>query len=480
MYDKDQYMHLWGCCEYFLAHAASGPSLTSFDLIRTTYQGKATSDAYIYERLTRPALARSAKGIKRFIRDYVERDRLGQLEGTARSLGESLKSHLVEDILLHLENALVHSFLRAVTHRESPEVLLSLTGVYHTYYKNKAETGMGLPPWFFSVFYPLAVRSRKGNLCKLEEWQEALRKRFLTSWKANESPGEKLAAFFEDEITGKITSYTLAGILGFMQEEKDKVEYLLEVTLRRSPEDTKYFQMMVANGLNALLEKQKRFAAAKTEIDTRQSVRIGVVSEDEIAAIVDTAVDAYFDPALDWCVQYHLSLAREHPRQKLAKQFEKTFLTMNREMWKELLILADTRRRVIFRTRHLLRVIIHYLFEARGIEREFWQKYIHSVDTVIHFAFTEDRERLREYNTRLGRQLSFYRNADKYQGTDWEGFYKDTLSRDMAREVIREIADKARSELDANLPAVWFSNQVDDGVDDKALYRFFRQGPDTA
>ena len=64
MIDKTQFMQLWNCCEYFLAHAPSGVNLASFDLIKQTYQGQATADAFICERLTRPVLAKSAKGIK--------------------------------------------------------------------------------------------------------------------------------------------------------------------------------------------------------------------------------------------------------------------------------------------------------------------------------------------------------------------------------------------------------------------------------
>jgi len=190
---------------------------------------------------------------------------------------------------------------------------------------------------------------------------------------------------------------------------------------------------------------------------------------------VDNAVDKYFDPALDLCVQYHVSLAREQPRIKLSKLFDKTFLAMNREMWQELLTLADIQRRVVFRTRHLLRVIVFYLFENRGIEREFYLKYISSVDRIIHFAFEDDPKRLRRFNTHLGQQLSLYRDAGEYNATDWEGFYKDPESFDVATKIIRETTEKARSKTDTTLPAIWFTNLTDKGVDDQALFRFFKQ-----
>lgn len=43
--------------------------------------------------------------------------------------------------------------------------------------------------------------------------------------------------------------------------------------------------------------------------------------------------------------------------------------------------------------------------------------------------------------------------------------------------VIREIAMKAKSDTDPALPSFWFSRQVEKGVDDRTLYRFFAQGP---
>ena len=478
MVDKNQYMHLWDCCEYFLAHAASGVNLASFDLIKKTYQGQSTADAYVYERLTRPVLAKSAKGIKRLIGDYVKRDRLGQLERTATSLEESLKANLMEDLLRHFEGAMVRYFLDAVTNDTAPEALLTLAAAYHTYYKNKDKTGMGLPPWFFSIFYALLVKSQKGDMHIISNWQKILKKSLSAHWQGKGHTGEKLTAFLEHEVTCKVMSQTLTGILGFIQEENDKVFYLFDVTHQLSDGEYKYFQTLAVNGLNAIRQKQKRFAV-QTE-GSQSQVKIGVISKDQIQEIVNRVVDRYFDPALDWCVQYQLSVTAEQPRRKLASQFDKTFLAMNKALWKELLTLADIRRRVIFRTRHLLRILIHYLFEARGTDREFWQKYIASVDAIVQSAFKEEKDRLRQFNTLLGKRLSVYRNAEKYQGTDWEGFYKDPQSRDIAIGVIREITLKAGSDNDPNLPAFWFSSQVEKGVDDRVLYRLFRQGLETA
>ena len=475
MADHTQYQKLWGWCEYFLAHAESGVNLICFDLIKETYQGKATSDAYICERLTRPTLAKSAKGIKRFVQDHVARDRLGQLEGTAKSLGETLKSNLLEDTVHHLDAALVNTFLRNLRKESSPEALLLLGVIYYTYYKNKKTTGMGLPPWFIQLFYALVVKSQKADTHKLEDWQNALAGLFSTLWKANGRPGEKLAAFFDHEVTAKIVAYCLAGAISFTREQEDKARYLFEVTNRLSSQDYKYFQTFCANGLNAVLKRNKR-AIQEPESVTCQSIQIGVISREQIKTIVDNAVDKHFDPALDLCVQYHISLAQEQPRRKLAKLFDKTFLTMNRDIWKELLTLADVQRRVVFRTRHLLRVVVFYLFEIRGIERQFYLKYIASVDRIIHFAFEDNPKRMKRFETHLGRQLSLYRNAGEYNATDWEGFYNDVESREIALKIIRGTAQKARSKMDSTLPSVWFSNLVEKGVDDQVLFRFFRQG----
>jgi hypothetical protein len=171
-----------------------------------------------------------------------------------------------------------------------------------------------------------------------------------------------------------------------------------------------------------------------------------------------------------------LSEKNGNPKHYLLKQSDKTFLKMNRSLWKEIKDLIQIQRRVAFRTRHLLRIIIYYLFEVRKIERKFWKKYIPSVEKIIHYAFKEKKEQLQGVSRALARQITEYRDTQEYRGTDWNGFYKDAKSRSLAREILKETVEKSRSRQDRKLPAIWFSNQVEKGVDYLVLFRFFRKG----
>ncbi len=474
MYDKYHYREFWSYCEFFLEHPASGVFLKSFDLIGENISGQTSKDAYVYERITRPILAKNARGIKRFTKDYVDKDKLGRIEGIARSLGETLKTNLYKEIKRYLNAIIARRFTDAATNEDAPETLLFMASLYYSYYKNKDLPGSSIQPCYYAMFLPFLIKSQSGSMEKLEGWQRALMKRFLTSWDIKADNQASLRGFFEHKATQKILSYSFASILGFMRDNRAKALYLFEVVNELSEDQMKLFEMQIANGLNTILNKKKRFIP-KSDDESLRPPRIGVIPRDQLEEIISRVVDAYFDTALDWSIQYHLSVAAEKPRLKLAKQFDKTFLKMNRHLWQEVQTLVDTQRRVVFRTRHLLRIIVHYLFEAPGIEREFWQKYIPSVERIIEHTYIDDKKTLLRFTALLGKQISDYRKARQYQGTDWDGFYGDAKSRDIARQVLRDIVAKAKIRFDETVPEVWFSNQVERGVDDQVLYRFFKQ-----
>ena len=73
MDDKHPHCDLWRSCEFFLCLAPSGVNLRSFDLIRETYQGKTTSDAFIFERITRKVISLAFASIIGFMRDEAEK-----------------------------------------------------------------------------------------------------------------------------------------------------------------------------------------------------------------------------------------------------------------------------------------------------------------------------------------------------------------------------------------------------------------------
>ncbi|MCG8633309.1 MAG: hypothetical protein MI863_05740 [Desulfobacterales bacterium] len=474
MYDKYEYREFWSYCEFFLAHASSGVFLRSFDLIGENNQGRSSNDAYVYEGITRPVLAKNARGIKRFTKEYVNREKLGRIEGIARSLGETLKASLYTEIASRMNGIIARRFAHAATNDDAPEVLLIMASLYYSYYKNKEISGYAIQPCYYTMFYPFLVKSQSGSMKKLTGWQRALMNRFLAQWTNRGKHQPDLRAFFEHKITRKVVSYALASILGFMRDEEEKVRYLFEVVHDLSEEEMQLFQAQIANGLNMTLHKKKRFIS-RAGNGSPHLKRVGVINRSQMEKVINRVVDEHFDTALDWITQYHLSVSAEKPRPKLAKQFDKTFLEMNRHLWKEIGTLVDTQRRVVFRTRHLLRIIIHYLFETRGIERQFWRKYIPSVERIIDHTYIENKKTLARFNALLGRQLSEYRKARQYQGTDWDGFYEDPKSRAIADRVLGDIVAKAETRFDENVPEIWFTNQVEPGVNDQILFRFFKQ-----
>ncbi len=120
MYDKNQYREFWSYCEFFLEHSATGVFLKSFDLISENIQGQTSKDAYVYEGVTRPVLAKNARGIKRFSKDYVDRDKLGRIESASKSLAEALKTNLYHEIKSSLNTILARKLTDVVTTDRAP------------------------------------------------------------------------------------------------------------------------------------------------------------------------------------------------------------------------------------------------------------------------------------------------------------------------------------------------------------------------
>ncbi|HCY86694.1 MAG TPA: hypothetical protein DHV36_16295 [Desulfobacteraceae bacterium] len=472
MYDTKQYHECWIYCEYFLSHADEGVLLDAFDLIREGISTQTSRDAYVYERLTRPVLARSAREVKGVAQALVAEDRLGEAEMAAKGLAKRLKAGLFKSIRTRLNTRLAETFENRMLDEETPEALMMMVALYYGSHLNRSIPGSWAPPFYFTVFLPFLVKSQKDGFRKTREWQTALANRFMATWDSDGRRPETLKAFFEHRTTKKIISYAFAGILGFIRDDREKALYLFQVVNALSVEQLSLFQAQVANGLNTALEKEKRMTPKPLE-----SARgyhkpvVGIISHKQVLEIISSAVDRHMDAALDWIIQYLQT--GDKKKGALAKRFDKTFLRMNRHLWREMLTLVDTQKRVLFRTRHLLRIMIHHMFEVRKIERDFWQKYISSVENIIHYTYKGAPKTLQRFSAVLNRQIRKYRRAMAYQDTDWHGFYEDPKCRVIAGQVLKDIRAKAAG--DGKMPALWFSSQVSPGVDDQILYRFFRQ-----
>ncbi|MCG8618888.1 MAG: hypothetical protein MI802_21925 [Desulfobacterales bacterium] len=472
MYDTKQYHECWTYCEYFLAHAHEGLLLNAFDLIREGISTQTSRDAYVYERLTRPVLARSAREVKGVAQKLVTEDRLGEVEIAAKGLAKRLKAGLFKTIRTRLTTRLAETFENRMLDEETPEALMMMVSLYYGAYRNRTIPGSWAHPFYFRVFLPFLVKSQKDGFRKAQEWQTALVNRFLATWDGDGSRPETLKTFFDHRTTKKVVSYAFAGILGFIRDDREKALYLFQVVNDLSVEQLALFQTQIGNGLNAALEKEKRVTPKPVKNgEVHHPPVVGIITHQQVLEIISAAVDRHMDEALDWIVQY--LQAGDKKKGALAKRFDKTFLQMNRHLWQELLTLVDTQKRVLFRTRHLLRIMIHHMFEAREIERDFWQKYIPSVENIIQYTYKGSPKTLQGFSAILNRQIRKYRQTLKYQDTDWKGFYEDPKCRVIAGQVLKDIRAKAAG--DGKMPALWFSSQVSQGVDDQILYRFFRQ-----
>ncbi|MCG8615436.1 MAG: hypothetical protein MI802_04420 [Desulfobacterales bacterium] len=474
MLNSEQFRECWVDCEYFLGQDTGGINLRSFDLICEVHCTSGTRDAYVYEQLTRRVLARNARGIKRFARNAVENDRLGLIETMARSMSGSFKSNLYDKIKARLDAELAISFSHRMTATDAPEALLVLASFYYAYYKNREIPGYWAAPFYFDVFMPFLMKSQRGDIQKVAHLEAVLMDRFTLAWE-NTRGNYDLTSFFEDQVTRKTISWAFASILSFLREEREKAVYLFEVVNGLTTVQMDLFRLQLTNGLNTVMDKPKRLVPKSVDGNGANRLkRLGSIPEEQVHAVVDQVVDVYFDRGLDCIVNYYLSLEDEKPKRNLAKLFDRTFVRLNRQLWKDIMTLVDTQRRVAYRRQYLLRVVIHYMFEMRDVDRELWKKYIPSVRRVVRYTYKENRRKLKEFNAILGAHISPYRKLRQYQGTDWEGFYNDSHSRAVAKQVLQDIVNKAGA--GAGMPAIWFSTQVEKGVDYQILYRFFRQG----
>lgn len=472
MYDKRQYYECWAYCEYFLDHAGSGILLSAFDLVREAFSSQTTRDAYVYERITRPVLARYYKEVKAIAGTLVADDRLGEAEITAKDLVEQIKADFFSSISKRLHTLTVREFESRMTDGDSPGTLMLMVSLYYACHLNRDIAGAWAHPFYFRVFPPFLVKSRKNGFRKAEKWQMALINRFLAAWSQNRGQPDTLRLFFEHKTTRKIIAFVFAGILGFIRDDPGKALYLFQVVNELSSGHLAVFQAQMANGLNTSLEKKKRVPPKPLKSgEIRRPPVVGILTESQIMAVIHAVVGRYVDEALDWSIQH--CLAEDKKKAGFAKRYDKTFLMMNRCLWQEMLALAETRKRVVFRTRHLLRIMIHHMFETRDIDRDFWQKYIPSVDNVIRYTYRDAPRTLQRLSAILNKQIRGYRRTRKYQDTDWAGFYGDPKCMAVAGQVLRDV--RARAAGAGKTPAVWFSTQVETGVDYQVLYRFFRQ-----
>ena len=474
MLNTDQYKAIWSHCEYFLEHGSRGVNLNAFDLIGEKIPGKASRDVYAFERLTRPALARGAKQIKTLARETVSENRLGEVETRAGTLLEELKDRLYREIKTGLDRRLAEEIRHAWDAPESRESLLVLASLYYAYFMNKNLPGYSIPGFYFKVFFPCLVLFHKGDRSRIDAWLDELHRRFSDGW--HQENGYDLAAIFNHESVRKIVSLSFACLLEFINKSRERAVYLFEVGNGLTRDALDAFKIQVANGLCAALEREGRGALPPDHAGGLRALPVAVIQRDLIEGTIGRTVDRYFDSALDLAVHYYMTGETGIPRARLLRQFDKVFVKMNREFWQDLLALAAVRKREACRTRHLLRVVIHYMFERKGIQREFWKKYIPSVEKIIHYTYKDDRELLDRMNQRLAVELARFGNQDPYEETDWEGFYRASSIEKIVRMVLETVEEKAVGRDRSGLPSIWFSNLVAKGIDDKALLRFFRQG----
>lgn len=464
------YTHLWSVCDYFLAHQAEGFHLSAFDRIHGESRKAGIEERYLFEKITRKVLAASSKGIKRFARDAVVRDKAGGIEKTARHLEQGLQQNLFQIIKKTLDLKLIRDLLAETRKSDDRGILLTLGSLYYGFHRNRHLEGCHIPPCYFRVFSPLLVTAHNGGHNQVLAWETELAKQFAGHVKTDD-PFD-LAGFFETKAVRQIISLALAGILAFLQQEEERAAYLLEVVNDLSQDQIKTFKRLVANGFYVLADKDKRFRPQNpSQANSRRG--IPVVSGIHLEEIINQGVAACFDRALAEIIDYFQSEAEGRPKPIHAKNFDRIFVEMNQMIWKETLKMVDVQRRVLYRNKYVLRALIHYLFEAKGIEREFWKKYIPSVEKILRFSFRDDPDGFWRLSRRMGQTLETYRHAENFDGTDWEGFYNDHQTRAQALGVIREILQKARAPFDRKLPQAWFSSQVEKGVDDVVLLRFF-------
>ncbi|MCP4024410.1 MAG: hypothetical protein GY729_21385 [Desulfobacteraceae bacterium] len=476
MQKETYYTELWSFFEYFLAYAEQGIDLKCFSLVHGENQHTGTHDSYVYEKITRSVLAQSSRGIKRFAKEYVQTDKLGQIEGTAKSLQDSLKQNLYKEIKYSLNKKLI-DILEERAGQNDEYLMILMIAIYYAYFKNKRIPGYSsLHFYYIKMFINLLTISEKLGHEKQEERRDFLQKKFLQCLSYQKSEERNLKSFFEDEIVKKMISKSFASIFSFMEKEKERTLYMFEVVNNLSESHYDSFKKYIANGFYASVGKEKRFSPKPGVKGERSySRKVQVIPEKYILGIINRLVDRSFDDSLEMMIHYCQSAKIGKPKKYLLKNYDKAHLKLNRQIWREIQDLVETQKQVFFRSKHLLRVIVHYLFEIKAVERDIWVKYIPSVEKIVHYVYRDTKKKLVKFNKSLDKAIVPYRKTKLFAGTDWEGFYDDSVSKEVAKQAIQDIVDRASSKKDTGIPAVWFSVEIERGIDYNALFRFFKQ-----
>lgn len=477
MQKEKSYSELWSYFEYFLDFTSEGINLKGFNLIVGENKTPGTGDAYFYEKITRSVLAKNSGRIKQFVKKTIKTDKQEQTKTAAGAFQDSLRHNLYREIKNSLDARLIDNMKNQITADDTKYKILIMASLYYAYYKNSHIPGYRLELSYFTAFIPFLFYSQKNEPENIMEWQQQLQDKFLNSFVSDGEGNYNLRAFFEDEAVAKIMSLAFAGILSFMNKEKERALHFFEVGNDLKESHFKTFKMQIANGFYTSLEKEKRFFPNHCKEDRHaQSLGIKVIPKKLVLDIIESSVDKTFDKALMMIINYYQSIKSGRVKSHSLKKYDKAFLEMNRKIWQEIRKLIQTQKQVFYRTRYLLRIIVYYMFETRKIERDYWLKYIPSIEKLINYKYRDTNEKLNQFNKDLNKIIGRYREAELFQGTDWSGFYDDPASKMIAIQVLQNLVDKGSLAQDKNMPAPWFSSQVNKGVDDLVLFRFFRQG----
>jgi len=308
-------------------------------------------------------------------------------------------------------------------------------------------------------------------------WQNVLKEMLLSSLKNNQKGPYNLNTFFEDKSVKKIIAISFAGILSVMKEKEDLTKNFFFVTNDLKEFHLTTFKIYIANGFYTVTNKPKRLSHQYDTSDTpNQFKKVKAVPNTHISGIINNLVDSNFKESLDTIIKYYQSGKNGKFKKYLVKNYDQSFQDMNKNIWKEIRKLVKSQMQVCYRSKYLLRLIIHYVFEKFGADREFWTKYIPNIERIIQYIYKNENEQFIKVNEDLNQIIDKYKESKLFQGTDWEGFYKDPAAKKIAAQMIQTIADKGGSKQDKKIPATWFTNILIKGVDDTVLLRFFIRG----
>ncbi|MCP4050161.1 MAG: hypothetical protein GY730_05595 [bacterium] len=478
MKSKEQlHSELWSFFEYFLGFVSEGVHLECFSLIDQEKSLPGKGEAYLYEKITRAIVFESAEEIKAFAREYVKTEKLNQVESTSKPFRDSLKEVLFLEIRNNLNAKLLDHMIDQVKQDEKGENVLIMVSLYYSLFKNSYLSGYVLHPFYFKVFIPFLNIYQKKFPDNSTVWQNILKKKLLNTLKNNQEETYNLKAFFEDKSVKKIIAILFAGILTIMNEEKDLTKSFFFVTNNLKEFHLKTFKIYIANGYYTATNKPKRFSHKnKTNGISNQFKKVRAVPTAHISGIINSLVDRTFNDSLDTIIKYYQSGKNGKFKKYLIKNYDRSFQDMNKNIWKEIRKLVKSQMQVCYRSKYLLRLVIHYVFEKFGAEREFWTKYIPNVERIIQYIYKQENEQFIKVNEGLNQIIDKYKESKLFQGTDWEGFYKDPAAKKIAAQIIQTIVDKGSSKQDKKIPAIWFTNILIKGIDDTVLLQFFIRG----